>query len=156
MQRLKIILIKALTFFIYLFRIISKLLFQLTWQYFGEKFSNIFFRQSQLSCTSCFKSYLETFQHSSCYLVFYFLGRPSNIVTSSDQTITAPAELTLNCSADGKPKPTITWTRVSDNTNVSMPLNITGGKNEESYQCTADNVVGNPLTKVVKVTILCE
>ncbi|XP_067033062.1 fibroblast growth factor receptor 1-like isoform X2 [Acropora muricata] len=77
----------------------------------------------------------------------------SNIVTSSDQTITAPAELTLNCSADGIPKPTITWTRVSDNTNVSKPLNVTRGKNEESYRCTAYNGVGNPLTKVVKITI---
>ncbi|XP_044180706.1 fibroblast growth factor receptor 3-like [Acropora millepora] len=35
-----------------------------------------------------------------------------------------------------------------------MPLNITGGKNEESYRCAADNGVGNPLTKVVKITIL--
>ncbi|XP_015777383.1 PREDICTED: fibroblast growth factor receptor 3-like isoform X2 [Acropora digitifera] len=82
------------------------------------------------------------------------VGPPSNIITSSDQTITAPAELTLNCLADGKPTPTIFWTRVSDNTNVSMPLNIIGGKNEESYQCTADNGVGNPLTKVVKITVL--
>ncbi|XP_015764606.1 PREDICTED: fibroblast growth factor receptor 3-like isoform X3 [Acropora digitifera] len=83
----------------------------------------------------------------------YVVAPPSNIV-ASDQTITAPAELTLNCLADGKPKPTIYWTRISDNTNVSMPLNMTGGKNEESYQCTAYNGIGNPLTKVVKITIL--
>jgi len=85
---------------------------------------------------------------------FVVVAPPSNIIISSDQTITAPAELTLNCLADGKPTPAIFWTRVSDNTNVSMPLNITGGKNEESYRCTADNGVGNPLTKVVKITIL--
>jgi len=78
---------------------------------------------------------------------------PRNIVTSSDQKIIAPTELTLNCSADGKPKPTITWTRLSDNTVVTMPLIITGGKNKESYRCTADNEVGNPLIKVVKITI---
>ena len=77
-------------------------------------------------------------------------------MTSSDQTITAPAELTLNCSADGKPKPTITWTRVSDNTVIYMPLTITGGKDEESYLCTADNGVGQNLTKVINITILCE
>ena len=88
-------------------------------------------------------------------LSFVFVAPPSNIV-ASDQTITAPAELTLNCLADGKPTPTIFWTRVYDNTNVSMPLNITGGKNEESYRCTAYNGIGNPLTKVVKITILCE
>ena len=92
-----------------------------------------------------------------CFLLFFvFLAPPSNIV-ASDQTVTAPREVTLNCLADGKPTPTIFWTRVSDNTNVSMPLNITaGGKNEESYRCTAYNGVGNPLAKVVKITILCE
>ncbi|XP_015777403.1 PREDICTED: fibroblast growth factor receptor 4-like isoform X16 [Acropora digitifera] len=79
---------------------------------------------------------------------------PSNIVASDQTIITAPAELTLNCLADGKPTPTIFWTRVSDNTNVSMPLNITGGKNEESYQCTAYNGIGIPVSKVVKITIL--
>ena len=88
--------------------------------------------------------------------LFYFIAPPRNIITSSDQSITAPAEVTLNCSADGKPKPTITWTRVSDNTVVYMPLNITGEKNEERYRCTADNGVGNPLTKDVNITILCE
>ena len=88
-------------------------------------------------------------------LSFVFVAPPSNIV-ASDQTIRAPAELTLNCLADGKPTPTLFWTRVYDNTNVSMPLNITGEKNEESYRCTADNGIGNPLSKVVKITILCE
>ncbi|XP_067042620.1 lachesin-like isoform X3 [Acropora muricata] len=79
---------------------------------------------------------------------------PSNIITSSDQNVIAPAELTLNCSADGKPKPTITWTRVSDNTAVTMPLTISSGKNGESFRCTADNGVGIPLTKDVYINIL--
>ena len=106
---------------------------------------------------SCFESeayHLKVFQHYNT--LFYFLAPASNIVTSSDQTITAPAELTLNCSADGKPTPTITWTKVFDNTVVTMPLNITRGKTKESYRCTADNGVGNPLTKDVIVNILCE
>ena len=78
------------------------------------------------------------------------------MITSGDLNVTAPAELTLNCSADGKPKPTITWTRLSDNTVVTMPLKITRGKDEESYRCTANNSVGNPLTKDIIVNILCE
>ena len=86
-------------------------------------------------------------------MLFYFLASPSNIITSINQTVTAPAELTLNCSADGKPKPTITWTRLSDNTVVSMPFNITGGKDKGSYRCTADNGVGKPLTKDVFVDV---
>ena len=89
-------------------------------------------------------------------LIFDFVGPPSNIITSSNQNITAPAELTLTCSADGKPKPTITWKRVSDNTVVTMPLKVIRGKNKEKYRCTADNGVGNPLTKDVIINILCE
>ena len=67
--------------------------------------------------------------------------------------MTAPVELTLNCSADGKPKPTINWTRISDNTNISMPLKITGEKDKGSYRCTADNGVGKPLIKHVFVDV---
>ena len=76
---------------------------------------------------------------------------------STDQNVEAPAELTLNCSADGIPKPRITWTRLSDNSVVTMPLNIIRGiKAKETYRCTADNGVGNALTKDVIVKILCE
>ena len=85
--------------------------------------------------------------------LFDFIGSPSNIITSSSQTITAPDELTLNCSADGIPKPTVTWTRLSDNTVVTMPLNIIGEKDIGSYRCTADNGVGNPLSKDVFVDV---
>jgi len=37
-----------------------------------------------------------------------------------------------------------------------MPLNIIRGKTKESYRCTADNGVRNPLTVDVIVNILCE
>ena len=77
----------------------------------------------------------------------------SSIIISSDQNITAPAELTLKCSAVGKPKPTITWTRLPDNTVVTMPLNIVGEKDKGSYRCIADNGVGKPLIKDVFVDV---
>ncbi|XP_074634711.1 uncharacterized protein LOC141893222 isoform X2 [Acropora palmata] len=96
----------------------------------------------------------KNFQFRSNVQVHVVDPATSNIVASSDQNITAPAELTLNCSADGKPKPTITWTRLSDNTVVTMPLNIIRGKNKESYRCTAHNGIGNPLIKDVIVNIL--
>ena len=89
-------------------------------------------------------------------LLFDLVAPPSKIVTSGDQTLKAPAELTLNCSADGRPKPTLTWTRVYDNTVVTMPLNITGRKDAGSYRCMADNGVGDPQCKDVKVNVLCE
>ncbi|XP_068733682.1 limbic system-associated membrane protein-like isoform X2 [Montipora capricornis] len=82
------------------------------------------------------------------------LDPPSNISASSDLNITAPANLILNCSANGKPEPTITWTRVSDNTEVTMPLKITGRKDAGDYRCTAANGVGTPLTKDVSIIVL--
>ena len=107
----------------------------------------VFLRQSQLRLIGSLSVFM---------LLFYFLAPPSNIITSSDLNVTTLAQLTLNCSADGKPKPTITWTKVSDGTVVTMPLNITGRKDGGGYRCTADNGFGNPLTKVVKITIQCE
>ncbi|XP_074633569.1 opioid-binding protein/cell adhesion molecule-like isoform X5 [Acropora palmata] len=96
-----------------------------------------------------------TFQFSSSVEV-NIVAPPSNIVTPSDQNVKPPAELTLNCSANGKPKPTVTWTRVSDNSVVPIKpkLLITGGKDAGTYRCTADNGVGNPLHKDVKVNVL--
>ncbi|XP_015749898.1 PREDICTED: interference hedgehog-like isoform X2 [Acropora digitifera] len=79
------------------------------------------------------------------------IAPPSNIVTLSSQIIIPPSELTLNCSADGKPDPNITWTR--GGTVVTMPLNITGEKDGGNYSCTADNGVGKPLTKDVFVDV---
>ncbi|XP_015777409.1 PREDICTED: roundabout homolog 1-like [Acropora digitifera] len=80
---------------------------------------------------------------------------PRNITTSSNQNITKPTNLTLNCSAVGKPKPTITWT--FDKKIVTMPLYIIPGKNgkrkKEIYQCAADNGVGNSLAKNVTINI---
>ena len=91
-----------------------------------------------------------------CGILFDFVAPPSNIITSSDLNVTAPAELTLNCSADGKPKPTITWTRVSNNTFVSMPIKFTGEKDKGSYRCTAANGVGKPVNKDVFVDVHSE
>ena len=89
----------------------------------------------------------------NCGLVFDFVAPPSNIITSSDLNVTAPAELTLNCSAEGNPAPTITWTRVSDHTFLNMPVKFTGEKDKGSYRCTADNGVGKPLVKDVFVDV---
>ncbi|XP_068733728.1 protein CEPU-1-like [Montipora capricornis] len=82
------------------------------------------------------------------------LDPPSNISASSDLNITAPANLTLNCSANGKPEPTITWTRLSDNIEVTMPLKITGRPDAADYRCTAANGVGTPLTEDVSIIVL--
>ncbi|KAK2549873.1 Basement membrane-specific heparan sulfate proteoglycan core protein, partial [Acropora cervicornis] len=78
------------------------------------------------------------------------------VVASGNGVSTWRSEVQVEVVADGKPRPKITWTRVSDNTAVTMPLAIIRGKNKESYRCTANNGVGKPLSKDVNINILCE
>jgi len=51
------------------------------------------------------------------------------------------------------PAPSISWTRVSDNSSVSFPLTITGKQDEGGYRCTADNGIGNPASQVVYIIV---
>ena len=59
----------------------------------------------------------------------------------------------LNCTADGLPLRPIFWTRLSNNSNVSMPLKIRGRKDQGGYRCTAYNGVGDPDTADVFITV---
>ena len=62
----------------------------------------------------------------------------------------------LKCLAEGKPTPSITWTRLSDNRTVTMPLiNISRG-DVMDYRCTADNGVGTPATRNVTIDVQCK
>lgn len=64
--------------------------------------------------------------------------------------------VTLNCSSDGKPKPTITWTRISDNRVVTMPLVNIKRDDKKEYRCTAENGVGTPATRDVSIDVQCK
>ena len=72
---------------------------------------------------------------------------------SDNQTVNKDDSVSLNCTANGYPTPTITWRKVSDNSPVSFPLTITGKQNEGLYKCIADNGVGSPLTEEVFITV---
>ena len=61
--------------------------------------------------------------------------------------------LSLKCTADGYPAPNITWTRLSDNSIVTMPLNISAEQDEGGYRCTADNGFGGPARRDVFITL---
>ena len=63
--------------------------------------------------------------------------------------------MTLNCSAGGFPTPNITWTRVSDNRVVMMPLTIST-QDGVVYRCTATNNIGQPASADVFVTVQCK
>ena len=64
--------------------------------------------------------------------------------------------MTLNCSAKGKPKPRITWTRLSDNSNVTMPLINMNRRDAGDYRCRAENGVGIPSTRGVTIDVRCK
>ena len=78
---------------------------------------------------------------------------PEIISISDNQTVNKDDSVSLKCTANGYPTPTITWRKVSDNSPVSFPLTITGKQNEGLYKCIADNGVGSPLSEEVFITV---
>ena len=54
--------------------------------------------------------------------------------------------------------PTITWTRLLDNNEVTMPLNFDMIRRQDAgkYRCTADNGIGNPATGDVWIVVQCK
>ena len=82
------------------------------------------------------------------------LPDPPDIVNiSRNQTANESDTVDPTCTVDANPKASITWTRVSDNSSVPFPMNITGKQDEGGYRCTADNGVGNPDRKTVYITV---
>ena len=85
---------------------------------------------------------------------------------SSDQVVCEGSMVTLSCNATGKPTPNITWTKVAyDGTDSAPLLPVVDGKyvmnnimrsSNGTYRCTADNGVGDPVNRTMKVTVRCE
>ena len=81
---------------------------------------------------------------------------PSIIEITGNTSVMEGGNVNLNCSAKGKPKPRISWTRLSDNSVVTMPLiNITR-HDVRDYRCTAENGVGTPSTRDVTIDVQCK
>ena len=74
-----------------------------------------------------------------------------------------PAMITLSCSADGNPVPTVNWSREFDNGSDSDVL-FTGNSyvvsnnrnNVGTYRCKADNGIGSAINQTIRVTVNCK
>ena len=92
---------------------------------------------------------------------------PSGIAyVSNDRVVCEGSLVPLVCNATGKPKPNITWTKVEGNDTDSAPLlplvdgkyvlsNIQRSANG-TYRCTANNGVGTPVNRTVRVRVECK
>ncbi|KAM8744600.1 neuronal growth regulator 1 isoform 1-T1 [Acanthopagrus schlegelii] len=77
---------------------------------------------------------------------------------SSDITVNEGSNVSLICSASGKPEPTIYWrhiTPLARKYDSGEYLNITGITRDQAgdYECSALNDIASPDTKTVKVTV---
>ena len=82
--------------------------------------------------------------------------QPNITNISGNQRVNETDTVNLTCEADGNPRPTTTWTRVSDSGNVSIPLIITGKQDEGDYRCTASNGVGSGDSRTVNIFVKCK
>ena len=89
---------------------------------------------------------------SFVFLLFCCLDAPEITHISTPQTLNRGEMLTLNCTADGNPAPTITWTRLSNGNIVRMPLTVIGKEYEGGYRRTASNRIGTVI-KDTSVTV---
>ena len=91
---------------------------------------------------------------------------PGIASVSNDQVACEGSLVTLSCNATGNPTPNISWTKVEDNGTDSAPLlpamvgkyvmsNIQRSVNG-TYRCTADNGVGAPVNRTVRVKVECK
>ena len=89
-------------------------------------------------------------------IVNFAIDPPEITDISSNQTKNEGDVLTLSCTAYGDPTPNVEWARVSDNSVVTFPLNISGKQDEGVYKCTADNGVGDAATRSVNLFVQSE
>ncbi|XP_067030254.1 fibroblast growth factor receptor-like isoform X2 [Acropora muricata] len=78
---------------------------------------------------------------------------PASITEITGKNVIEGENLALKCFVEGEPEPSITWTRLSDNSIVIMPLNNFSRHDVRDYKCTADNGVGTPATRNVIIDV---
>ena len=98
-------------------------------------------------------------------LFYLFIAPPSHTNGSSDrQFLREGKNLQLFCIASGRPAPNITWVKITSSGNKSDVLHRGTTWDFENinrteagtYRCTANNGVGNPVSRTLRVYVECE
>ena len=92
----------------------------------------------------------------SRYSFLLFCSSTTIVEISGSQTVTEGGNVALECLADGKPMPNITWSRLSDGSVVMMPLTDIRRQDAGIYRCTANNGIGSPAARDVLIDVQCE
>lgn len=81
---------------------------------------------------------------------------PTWIVEPKDTHTNGKENVRMECKADGSPKPTIKWITSKGITIESEYLDVNKYRtaNVDTYECVADNGVGEPLRKSIKVSFM--
>ena len=99
-------------------------------------------------------------------VLFYLFIAPASIMNASSdrQFLREGKNLQLFCIASGKPAPNITWVKITSSGSKSDVLhrgttwdfkNISRTE-AGTYRCTANNGVGNPVSRTLQVNVECE
>ena len=87
------------------------------------------------------------------------ISAPQVIVSPNLLTVTQNQTATFHCSADGSPKPSVSWSKISGTGLVNtggqdnkLQINSASYNDSGTYVCTAANVLGE-LKKVVKLFV---
>ena len=98
------------------------------------------------------------------FLVVYLTDPPEfNNVSGDVVVVEGDLSITLECNADGEPRPNIAWTKVYANGSDSGVLGNenqfkleTNRNNSGTYRCTAYNGIGTAPNHTVKVEVNCK
>lgn len=85
--------------------------------------------------------------------MFNVLASPKWIIEPNDVRLSHNVEIDIKCQADGMPKPSIMWKSESNEIFRGEVLRISKNRKDESYECIADNGVGERLRKKIKILI---
>ena len=98
------------------------------------------------------------------FFVVYLTDPPEfNNVSGDVVVVEGDPSITLECNADGEPRPNIAWTKVYANGSDSGVLGNenqfkleTNRNNSGTYRCTAYNGIGTAPNHTVKVEVNCK